>query len=684
MHANPFEVVKSVDFSDEEINEYWVDLAESRDQFTEIIKPLSPTPMILLGGKGSGKTHVVRHYSYNLQRIRNKADIYKGVLSEGFLGVYFCLGGLNEGRFKGKGLERYQWTEIFVYHLDLSLAQQTLETFDRFLNDASLKDKVNEVSLCQSIASLFSPPITTPNSINEFITYLESKRREIDNAVNNCAFTNKLNVEILTNRGALVLKIPEMLVKVIPEGKHLKLLYLFDEIENVNIDVQIYLQTLIRECRKTASSIKLSGRLYGLKTRETYCDGEKNVEGSEYETLTLDEKLRDYNGYDDFIVRLCLRRLHEQNPHIKDKDTLYKCFTTTDVPTGSYDFSAQEERLGNHEAWFLLGKDLQKERRHLSKLKRKLESVDVSPDTVSKIMHNLSFHEYPFVEKTSTFILYKQWSELGKSSGALGDFLLVASNKIAASAKMYLEKDYKESLHFKKLGHFRNDLIAQLRREHDRKPQYLGMNAFIAMSCGLPRNLLQILKHTYAAALFRGEKVFSPSDPISVDAQRAGVRQAAQWFFEDALIGHDATHHLRDAILRLAETFAEVRFSDKPAECSVISFSTDESRLSPACRETIKVARERSLLIKVVGGRKDKNSRNIHVHYQLNPMLSPHWELPLHRRGTLPLDAGLVNSIFDPEQSGKFNSQKMIRLKDMYAPFKNIKGAGHQQLELGL
>ncbi len=73
MHANPFEVVKSVDFSDEEINEYWVDLAESRDQFTEIIKPLSPTPMILLGGKGSGKTHVVRHYSYNLQRIRNKA-----------------------------------------------------------------------------------------------------------------------------------------------------------------------------------------------------------------------------------------------------------------------------------------------------------------------------------------------------------------------------------------------------------------------------------------------------------------------------------------------------------------------------------------------------------------------------------------------------------------------------------
>lgn len=66
---NPFNITKAVDFTDPEINRFFVDLPES--SYADIIKPTSPMPMLIVGGKGSGKTHLMRYFSYDVQLMRN-------------------------------------------------------------------------------------------------------------------------------------------------------------------------------------------------------------------------------------------------------------------------------------------------------------------------------------------------------------------------------------------------------------------------------------------------------------------------------------------------------------------------------------------------------------------------------------------------------------------------------------
>ena len=98
---NPFNITKATDFSDREILNYWVDLLK-RVVFTELVKPTSPMPMFILGGKGSGKTHLNRYLSYFSQRIRNAPTVLQGVSPNSYLGIYMRCSGLNAARFKNK------------------------------------------------------------------------------------------------------------------------------------------------------------------------------------------------------------------------------------------------------------------------------------------------------------------------------------------------------------------------------------------------------------------------------------------------------------------------------------------------------------------------------------------------------------------------------------------------------
>src|SRR5580704_925424 len=67
----PFEVTKASDFTDAQIAATWVDL--SGGGFFELADPRSPMPLMLLGGKGSGRTHLMRYYSFALQKLRAKS-----------------------------------------------------------------------------------------------------------------------------------------------------------------------------------------------------------------------------------------------------------------------------------------------------------------------------------------------------------------------------------------------------------------------------------------------------------------------------------------------------------------------------------------------------------------------------------------------------------------------------------
>ena len=116
--GNPFDLTKASDFSDSEILNYWVDLPgpdANTPGLLSVLKPKLVMPMLLLGGKGSGKTHLMRFCSAPVQSMRHGGSLSNALTNEGYLGIYLRTDGLNTGRFKGKGQPDEAWSAIFSY-----------------------------------------------------------------------------------------------------------------------------------------------------------------------------------------------------------------------------------------------------------------------------------------------------------------------------------------------------------------------------------------------------------------------------------------------------------------------------------------------------------------------------------------------------------------------------------------
>jgi hypothetical protein len=278
---------------------------------------------------------------------------------------------------------------------------------------------------------------------------------------------------------------------------------------------------------------------------------------------------------------------------------------------------------------------------------------------VDRVIGKLARPEYPLLEKANALYLYEAWFR--------GEDLKKVALRIENECTKLLEKPKDLSRLRELLNHFKSDLLAQLYRECGQRPIYAGLKTFIKMSAGIPRDLLVILRDTYSWASFNGERPFQEGE-ISIASQLEAVRHSADWFFEDAVVQSPDSPAVVDSIKRLAELFRSIRFSDKPVECSLATFSVNASDLSEESRRIVRLAENWSYLIRISEGQRDRNSQRVDEKYQLHPMLAPRWDLPISRRGALPISGEFANAIFDRQFSSRFGDLLNARIATMTAP----------------
>lgn len=236
VRRNPFGITKAVDLSDQQINDYWVDIP-GQASFRQMLKPASPMPMLILGSKGSGKTHLMRYFSYSLQKLRHK-DVLLGLQDEEFIGIYLRCGGLNAKRFAGKGQNQEIWRDVFAYYTELWLAQLTLAVLiDALHNSPELRE--HEPILCSGFTDLFDvdPPVQFP-TLSSLADYLRTLQKTLDTEINNCVITRSLKVSILVTPGRLIFGIPQTCAARVPPLSRLLFVYLIDEFENLTEEQQ--------------------------------------------------------------------------------------------------------------------------------------------------------------------------------------------------------------------------------------------------------------------------------------------------------------------------------------------------------------------------------------------------------------------------------------------------------------
>ncbi|MEA4996586.1 ORC-CDC6 family AAA ATPase [Petrimonas sulfuriphila] len=656
---NPFSITKATDFSDSEINEYWVNVNHDHN----ILNPNELLPKYILGGKGCGKTHLLRYFSYPLQKIR-KNTLSAIIHDDKYIGIYSVLDGINSSRFKGKGVDDEQWKSAYEYYFELYICDILLNiTKDIFTEN--LSEKYSEAKFVKDIAAIFYENIIdTKNiqSISGFLTELSAIRKRIDIEIVNAAFKRELDIsamKILFSPGDLLFGIPALLNKNIPSLQDVKFIYILDEYEKLFEWQKIFVNTLVWE-KKQPCTFWVGARKYGYTTTQTKTE-EQIKPGSEFQPVLLDEIFQGNDSlYKSFAKELYINRLKKYYSNDLTPEQIDKQFS---IKFEDY----TDEKIINE----LRKRYNGKEYRHLSELYKKIKegSENGTIDTVDSLELKLnSFmsdtNNNPLEQKYKIYFLYKEWANWGtKKSKVFGltkktrpnidDIISFVNDQYVEYKKN--DKDRKTEFYNIK-EKYKADFIAQLAYENNIKNTcYSGINDFINLSWGNPRVFLLILKLIVEKSDLLGEKPLEEGSIISLDSQYQGVFETAKWFYQDVEIVGDAGKNLYKSLNSLSNIFQIYRFSDKPTETSACAFNFGVESISSRAKEYINLAKTHSLIVEVKG-RKQKNSGRKELTYQLNKILAPLWNLPSSRRGIADFDAEMIDAIFDPNAHKKFES----------------------------
>jgi hypothetical protein len=661
-NANPFGLTKANDLTDDQIQTLWVDVGTS-DSPTSLFSAgrfSSPMPTFILGGKGSGKTHLMRYASYPLQKLRhiaNQTPIADGLRQDGYLGVYIRFSVLETGRFNGKGQSEDAWLEVFSYYLEITAALAVLVILQDLTRGRD--HWAAEGTICVGIRELFNVSAPCANTLDDLIRNLDERRKSLDFQVSDAAFSGVLRPEIAVSRGRLMFGLPRLIQNSMPDLAGIVFSYQLDEFENLTIEQQRHVNTLVRHPESPAS-LKIGARQFGIKTRGTLSANEENIKDSEFDELRLDQRFRsNEKTYAELAGRLIERRLRTFWPQtdwesVEGKAKLSLWFDEPDVFWRAPRFNQ------------LVKEASPENRAHMRKLRGRLESAINRPvpgirniAQVDTVLAAITCEPYPLLEKLNTTLIFNAWannrSVLDESyliEGEMQDFL---NGKPAVRYKQ-------------KLGHYGSDIIAQMIRDADSRQEYAGLQTFVRMSEGQPRALITLLKQIFDWASFQGERPFK-AGMISVEAQSKGALAAAEWFYNSMRTSGDEERAILTVINRLAELFRINRYADNPIECSLIGFSANHISASSRAAETLKLAVDRSFIVEVPGGQSERNSDRVTTKYQLNRMLVPRWGLPTARRGIKPFGAHEVNAIFDPSNETDFNALAADWRARMDAPF---------------
>lgn len=649
--GNPFELTKASDFTDEQIAKYFVDLSGG-GTLEDLIRPTLKTPMLLLGGKGSGKTHLMRYFSAPVQKLRSAGNLADAVKKDGYIGIYVRADGLNVGRFTEKGQSEEQWGVVFGYYVDLWLTTQLLRWAQECLQGHNW-DQEGFIAGLRNVFAVAPPSAVT--SLSQLIDHLTEQRRKVDYIVSNCVITKSLaGLEVVAAPGQLTFEIPELLRRNAPHFADTLFVYMIDEVENFSPGQQKYLNTLIRY-RRGPVSIKIGARLYGIHTKQTLGSGESIKRDSEYEQLELDWWLRTNDqAYERLARALVKRRLEQASVPEVDPSKIEMYFETLD-PANHY----QNVTLALVKKY----DDKGQLRPYLESLLQFLNHHSGLGEEQNKaIVQALRVGGFPLIEKVNTYLFYKAWQ------GA--EDLLAEAERIGAGAKSFITRGPGAAPWYP-LEHFKQDLLAQLYQDcNKQRVVYAGFGTLIQLSQGVPRNLLSLLKHIYRRSQFAEERPFSGKGPISIASQVEGIRDAAAWFWDDAQPDSHGSE-VRTAIEALAGLFRGVRYSLKPAECDLGTFTVSASTGTPAARQILQHAENWSYLIKIRDGAVNRNDpAALDEKYQLSPMLAARWEISERRRGTIELKEDLFNGLFDPSHHDRTAELIDARLDGMRHPWK--------------
>lgn len=176
-YKNPFAEYNTNIMSSEQISELFAEpfalLAITESDITS-----DKSSIVFIGGRGTGKTMLLRRFSYNVQKITNDNKTFLEKVRENkYIGVYFRVDNpllRSLDTFRSNGSDNDLQESVFTHFFELTIFKDYLEVVKILLNDANIKSGDSKYSSIVTELSRMIPKVGIQESknIDELLRYI--------------------------------------------------------------------------------------------------------------------------------------------------------------------------------------------------------------------------------------------------------------------------------------------------------------------------------------------------------------------------------------------------------------------------------------------------------------------------------------------------------------------------------
>lgn len=225
-NANTMDSRKIMDFWESPFERYLVGITEQ-----EIAK--ENTAIFFTGGRGTGKTMLLKHFSISSQIARAKIEdkAFEQILIEkGYIGIYIRFDTPLLVGFYGLELSAEMWSAIFTHFFEMTICKSFLDAMTKLI-DMKVVSIQEENNLVEEVSKILGRDKV--KSILELADLLAEDINYVNQFKSEALFDNiDFKPFKLYTFGSLSFKIVNIIKNVCPKFKEVNFLLLLDEYEN--------------------------------------------------------------------------------------------------------------------------------------------------------------------------------------------------------------------------------------------------------------------------------------------------------------------------------------------------------------------------------------------------------------------------------------------------------------------
>ena len=552
-------------------------------------------PCVLMGGRGTGKTTVLRGLSYKGQYALNNDNIDKFDLNS-YVGVYLRCDTNHVHAFNGKGIDNETWMKIFAHYFNLILTSEILE-FVAWHKELKPDDEVLPERACCLIAT----SLHLGDDISDYkklMDVLETAMYKFQADINNIADGNMPMLSLAGDPIKIVTEQAEKLRQFRDKTFYL----LIDEYENLLDSQQQIVNTLLKHVPQSYT-IKIGVREMGWRVKHTMNPQESVIDPADYVLFNIVDEFTDEtpDKFESFARNVCQLRI---------KDLLEEDGVEFDIEQalGNLPYEEEAVKLGVEQT--SLYKNI------LEYEKKSGMDLDVSP-------------LYKF------FLSY--WSENHKLmfKDEIADYL---SNTKIWNTRY---ENYKYSLLFK---------IRTGRGSGGIQKYYAGWSTFVKLANGNIRYLMELVYRSYYLYLQEGGDI---AKPVSADIQTKAARNVG-WKNLTELEGTWSNGaQLTRMVQTLGTIFSRLAKEGENSAPETVQFEIEGER-SERTEELLQAGIMNLALIRMPANKQSGRGSVKEFMYSLHPIFAPYFIYSFRRKRKMGLsDAEFLLCVDNPKKAVK-------------------------------